>query len=592
MKTPGPLSPENPSKQQELARFQKPLLLFKITSQISLVSVPVMILLFEIPSQSLLLFLAYGLAVQLFLRPKMFLPVILGFAATFFFGSEQLSLADRSLRTAPFAYSFLALLIFSTGSNPLLKFSPPFLTKANWFKRGAPWARGVWVFGLGLNTLILSLFLFKGSQRNWALFTGFQSYLLMLATFLLSFLILFRFQVQDWQKEAKEQNVSFLKIILWKADHIRRISAYLWGFFLFGSMCLLTLPLAVPLAVLPGGFRRLLRPVTLWTVHHVFRFVRWHCRHFYFVDMRLHKIGCQPHTHFFVCNHISMFDVVLLFSFFPGMRSLVKTTFSRNPFLWAMVRLCGHPPVEAAGSFREPSVSSLFTSDSEQHHRIAAPEETLQRGEPFCLFPEGTRGVEARLQKLRMGAFLLAVETGVPITPVFFRSSQAFLNKGVFFPKRPGRVRLDAFVLNPIPLPKPSESLQTENSQWKRAQLLRETFVKAHDDFFSSRSLSSIALGTHPDFEGHFPGFPILPAVSQVGLVIDKIESDLRHKIEFCGIRKAKFKAMIQPGQNVTLDLDPSTLSESQTHLQKWKLSSEDLVFSEGVLEFRIPSLT
>jgi 3-hydroxymyristoyl/3-hydroxydecanoyl-(acyl carrier protein) dehydratase len=56
-----------------------------------------------------------------------------------------------------------------------------------------------------------------------------------------------------------------------------------------------------------------------------------------------------------------------------------------------------------------------------------------------------------------------------------------------------------------------------------------------------------------PWFDGHFPGAPVLPAVAQLAMVRELIRSAVDPDAEVAGIRRVKFKEMIQPGQELSL---------------------------------------
>jgi 1-acyl-sn-glycerol-3-phosphate acyltransferase len=47
----------------------------------------------------------------------------------------------------------------------------------------------------------------------------------------------------------------------------------------------------------------------------------------------------------------------------------------------------------------------------------------LQRGRILCIFPEGSRSFENRLNEFKKGAAILSRETGAPIVPVGIRGT-------------------------------------------------------------------------------------------------------------------------------------------------------------------------
>jgi 1-acyl-sn-glycerol-3-phosphate acyltransferase len=67
--------------------------------------------------------------------------------------------------------------------------------------------------------------------------------------------------------------------------------------------------------------------------------------------------------------------------------------------------------------------------------------EVIQRGEVLAFFPEGTFRVEPGLLRFRMGAFVAAMEQGLPILPVAISGTRDIMAGDSFLP-RPGRCRV------------------------------------------------------------------------------------------------------------------------------------------------------
>jgi 1-acyl-sn-glycerol-3-phosphate acyltransferase len=131
-----------------------------------------------------------------------------------------------------------------------------------------------------------------------------------------------------------------------------------------------------------------------------------------------------------VANHQSWFDVFVLAGFLPGKaRFVAKEELRRIPLFGAAWETCGHVRVNRGD--RAEAVRSL----NEAGTRIR--EERLN----VILFPEGTRSADGRLQSFKKGAFVLALQTGVPVLPVGISGSRDVMRKGSFR-IRPGEVRV------------------------------------------------------------------------------------------------------------------------------------------------------
>ena len=485
------------------------------------------------------------------------------------------------LRSYPFLMSSVAFFTFlKAGQNPILRYGLEGQVTKKWFTTGAEKARKIWVVGLALNSLVLFVLMFAFERRVWAYYAGGLSYLW------LGFLFICTVFVIVWQ-----QFFHWRQVFVGNAAHyLLRILAYICGFSMFGLLCAISLPITLPLALLPERLRAFVRPLSSYVVYLVFRFFRFYCKYFYFVDMKIegysNKIeGYNDKTapKLFVCNHVSMFDVVLLFSYFPRIISLVKSDFSKNPFLWSIVRICGYPAV-TTGKSEDTAIV---------YRRM---KETLLSGCSVCVFPEGTRSRDGELGRLKNGVFVLAEDIQKAITPIFFSASQPFLNGRIIFPRLAGKVTLTAKFYPPISA--------------DSAASLKEKFLSLYQSETPPYE-QKIFDGTHPDFEGHFPGFPVFPAVSQIDLVISKIGQLLGKPVELRLLKRSKFRATLRPGEKAVLSVvlnDDSAKhpvasgaggasnigGNGASGVARWRLQSigalgtEPTLFSEGALEFAI----
>jgi long-chain acyl-CoA synthetase len=72
---------------------------------------------------------------------------------------------------------------------------------------------------------------------------------------------------------------------------------------------------------------------------------------------------------------------------------------------------------------------------------IGALSDNNGQGTGLVFYPEGTRSIDGRLQPFKVGIGVVAVETGVPVIPVWIDGTHALMPKGSSVP-RAGKVRV------------------------------------------------------------------------------------------------------------------------------------------------------
>ncbi|HEY9165128.1 MAG TPA: lysophospholipid acyltransferase family protein [Candidatus Kryptonia bacterium] len=119
----------------------------------------------------------------------------------------------------------------------------------------------------------------------------------------------------------------------------------------------------------------------------------------------------------YVSNHASMFDITaVVVGVNRYVRFLVKKELGRVPlFGWATGR--AHIMVDRKSG--PEAVKSL--------KKIA---ERISLGESAILFAEGTRTRDGKLQPFKRGAFVLAIEAGVPVVPLTILGSYEIMKRG------------------------------------------------------------------------------------------------------------------------------------------------------------------
>jgi len=95
-----------------------------------------------------------------------------------------------------------------------------------------------------------------------------------------------------------------------------------------------------------------------------------------------------------------------------------------------------------------------------------------------------------------------------------------------------------------------------------------------------------------PYFQGHFPGFPLMPgvyileALAQVGgiLMIKSLGLEIgKYAVVFAGIDEARFKKPVYPGDQLILELDVISLKKSLSKM-KGTAKVDDQVVAEAIL--------
>jgi 1-acyl-sn-glycerol-3-phosphate acyltransferase len=126
----------------------------------------------------------------------------------------------------------------------------------------------------------------------------------------------------------------------------------------------------------------------------------------------------------FVVNHASYLDAVVLAAVLPdGGAFVAKRELADVAITGFFLRRLGTELVERFD--RQKSV--------EDTGRMA---DVPRQGRSLVMFPEGTFGRAVGLRPFRMGAFVVAAQTGTPVVPVSIRGTRSILRDGSWFPRR------------------------------------------------------------------------------------------------------------------------------------------------------------
>jgi 1-acyl-sn-glycerol-3-phosphate acyltransferase len=223
----------------------------------------------------------------------------------------------------------------------------------------------------------------------------------------------------------------------WQALRQMLYAGYVWT--VFGLLA----PLAWSTAVLlPGRARR--QAVTQ-------ALARWGLR---LGGMPLHVQGREhlpdERPCVLVSNHASYLDALALLAALPGDVGYVAKQELAGSFVSRL-------PMQRLGvEFVERFEAQRGIEDTARVVKL------VRQGRRVLFFPEGTFGREPGLRGFRLGAFVVAAQTGVPVIPMAIRGTRSILRAGQWFPRR-GAVRLS--IGTPI---------EPEGNDWAAAVALRD----------------------------------------------------------------------------------------------------------------------
>jgi 1-acyl-sn-glycerol-3-phosphate acyltransferase len=135
-------------------------------------------------------------------------------------------------------------------------------------------------------------------------------------------------------------------------------------------------------------------------------------------------------------NHESNVDPPVLFeALHPRLKILYKAELRKFPIMKTAFDVAGFVAVDRGD--REQAIAS-----------ISKGSESLQKGNSFLIFPEGTRSRSGHLLPFKKGGFIMAIEAQAPIIPVAIQGGRNAMRKGSAF-VRP--VNVSVRIGKPVP---------------------------------------------------------------------------------------------------------------------------------------------
>ena len=156
-----------------------------------------------------------------------------------------------------------------------------------------------------------------------------------------------------------------------------------------------------------------------------------------------------------MCNHSSLFDIPLSYLVFPdsSIRMLAKKELFKIPVFGRASRAAEFPCINRK-NLRQAinDLSSL--------------ERLMESGIVMWIYPEGTRSKDGKLQPLKKGGFITAIQTQATIIPVVIRGAENIL------PAKTIKFKLNQKAENHIGQPINAEEFTLDNKE----ELIAKTF--------------------------------------------------------------------------------------------------------------------
>ncbi|HSO76709.1 MAG TPA: lysophospholipid acyltransferase family protein [Blastocatellia bacterium] len=123
-------------------------------------------------------------------------------------------------------------------------------------------------------------------------------------------------------------------------------------------------------------------------------------------------------TYIFTPNHQSLIEVPLFVTYLGRNPAyLGKKEIFKYPIFGYGIGLIGVVPVDRSNSPAAVESAKLAT-------------ENLRRGKSYVVYPEGTRSKDGRLLPFKKGAFMMAIDAGVPLVPITISGATKIMPKG------------------------------------------------------------------------------------------------------------------------------------------------------------------
>jgi 1-acyl-sn-glycerol-3-phosphate acyltransferase len=160
---------------------------------------------------------------------------------------------------------------------------------------------------------------------------------------------------------------------------------------------------------------------------------------FWLVGRRLHAYGTEHitprKTYLVLANHSSLYDIPALLALMPDVSLVGREMLTRIPVFKRILRELRYIPIDTENIHRA-------------HDAIAEAVKRAREGRSIGMFPEGTRTLTGKVQRLKRGFVYVLRESGLDVLPVTIRGTFALKPKGRV--TMDPRERIEAFIHPPI----------------------------------------------------------------------------------------------------------------------------------------------
>ena len=164
-------------------------------------------------------------------------------------------------------------------------------------------------------------------------------------------------------------------------------------------------------------------------------------------------------SYIFAGNHSSGFDILLGFAGLPfWIVSIAKIELRSIVVLGTVMNIAGHIFVDRKN--HESAMESL--------KKASISLKKLPRS--VLLYPEGTRTKDGSIQNFKPGGLLLAVETGIPIVPIYYSGTYSIIKEG---PWKMNNQKLKLIIGKPIFTEKYSFDTRRELAKKVQSEVLK-----------------------------------------------------------------------------------------------------------------------